>query len=67
MPGDNGVEAIVELEAWVNGVETDPVPKLAQPRERTFALGRGEVVEDAPGHQEVGRLRARLGLELGDG
>ena len=57
--------AIVELEPRVDGVKTDTMPELTQARDRTLAFGRGEVVEDAPCHQEVGCVRARLGLELG--
>ena len=65
MPRDEGIEAIVELESRVDGVEADAVPELAQAPEGMLALGRGEVVEDALRHHEVGRLRAGFGLEPG--
>ena len=65
VPGDDGVETLVELEPGVDGVQADAVSELAQPPERSLALWRGEVVEDAPGHQEVSRLRTLLGFDLG--
>ena len=48
-----------------DGVVADRVPELAQPCDRALARGRGEVVEDAPRHQEVRRARAGRRLELG--
>jgi hypothetical protein len=64
VPGDDRVEAVVEVEPRIDGMEPDAVAELAQPLERSLALVRGEVVEDRAGHQEVRRPRARLGLEL---
>ena len=66
VPRDDVVEPLVELRARVDGVEADPMAELPQPLERSLALVRGEVVEDRLGHQEVGRARPRLGLELGE-
>jgi len=66
VPRHDGIEAVVELEPRVDGVEPDAVPELAQARERLLALERAEVVEDASRHQEVSRLGAGLGLELGE-
>ena len=66
MPRDDRVEALVEVGTRPEGMEPDAVPELAQPLECTFARGRGEVVELAARHQEVGGRRAALGLELGD-
>ena len=65
MPGEHGVEAVVEVEARIDGVQPDAMAELAQPPERALALVRGEVVEDRAGHQEVGRRRAGVRLELG--
>jgi hypothetical protein len=47
-------------------VQADPVPELAQALDRVRALGRFQVVEDALAHQEVGRGRAELALQLGE-
>ena len=65
VPGEDGVEALVEVDARVDGVQADAVAELAQPRERPLALVRAEVVEDRARHQEIGRLRAGVGLDLG--
>jgi len=39
VPGDDGVEALVEVELRMDGVEPDTVAELAQADERTLALG----------------------------
>ena len=39
VPGNDGVEALVEVELRVDGVEPDTVAELAQADERTLALG----------------------------
>src|SRR5207248_8048266 len=44
--------------------QADAVPELPQPLERLLADRRREVVEDALGHQEIGRRRSQLRLEL---
>ena len=65
MPGDYGVESFVERGIGVDGVQAHAVAELAEPRCRGDAFGRGEVVEDRLGHEEVRRGRALLRLELG--
>src|SRR6266511_802128 len=40
--------------------------RLAHARDRPLSLGRVEVVEDALRHEEVGRGRAELVLQLGE-
>src|SRR5262245_1447924 len=64
VPGDDRVEPRVGLAPRPHGMQADAVAELAQPLERSDALARGEVVEDALGHEEVGRLGARIVLEL---
>ena len=49
----------------IDGVEADPVPEVAQAGDRRNALRRRQVVEDGLRHQEVGRLRAGVCLDLG--
>jgi hypothetical protein len=44
VPRHDGIEAVVELEPRVDGVEPDAVPELAQARERLLAFERAEVV-----------------------
>ena len=66
VPGDDRVEAFVEVEPRVHGVQPNAVPELSEARERTLALGGSQVVEDAAGHQEVGRRSVGLRLELGE-
>ena len=63
VPGDDRVEALVELGVRIDGVQPDRVAELAQPRRSRRAPRRGEVVEDGLGHQEVRRARAALGLD----
>ena len=59
-----GSKRVVEVDVRPDGVQADAVPELAQPLDRRRARRRVEVVEHAPGHQEVGRRRACLRLEL---
>ena len=49
--------------AWVDRMEPDAVRSR---RRGAGAFGRGKVVEDGLGHQEVRRPHARLGLELAE-
>ena len=43
VPGDDGVEALVEVDARLDGVQADAVTELAQPRERVLALGEARL------------------------
>ena len=65
VPGDDAIEALVEVEARVDCVQADRVAEVAEARHRFDALARGEVVEDRLGHEEVGRAHVLLRLELG--
>ena len=65
MPRDHGIEPPVERGLRIHGVQPDPMPQLAKPRESGDAFRRGEVVEDRLRHEEVRRRRARVRLELG--
>ena len=65
MPRDDRIEALVELDVGIDGMQADGVAELAEPRDRGDTFARGEVVEDRLGHEEIGRRDAVLGLELG--
>ena len=66
VPGDDRIEAVVEIDVGPDRVVRDPVAELAQPRDRALAVRRIEVVEDRPRHQEPRRPCALLGLHLCD-
>ena len=65
MPGHDLIEAVVELDVRIDGVQADCVAELAQPRDRLDSLARGEVVEDGLGHEQIGRADAVLRLDRG--
>ena len=69
MPGDDGVEAVVERRVGIDTVQADAMAELAYPGKCGDAAARVEVVKVAPRHQEVRRADVAFGLELrhGDG
>ena len=64
MPRDDRVEALVELDVRVDGVQADRVTQLAEALDRRGSLRRGQVVEDRLGHQEIRGRDAGPGFEL---
>ncbi len=47
MPGDDRLEAVVEVDRGPDRVVGDPPAELAETRDRALAFGRAEVVEDS--------------------
>jgi hypothetical protein len=66
VPGDDGIEAVVERGGRIDGVEPDGVAELAQLADRVAPRVRAEVVEAALRHEEVRRARAELVLDARD-
>ncbi len=63
MPGDDFVEAAVELGAGIHGVQADGVAPVAELPLCVVAEMRVEVVEAALRHEEVRRAHAELVLD----